>query len=112
MKSEVKEIHMTVQVPDQPQYSRRRRSRQILAGLVVVFLVGVAAVWVANMGSALAGMLGIVCALLGIFLALLERLRLQHEVQMPARSVVASERGQPFYEQIEGLMLAVDKHKG
>src|SRR5205807_6514229 len=47
-----------------------------------------------------------------IFLALLERLRLQHEVQMPARSVVASERGQPFYEQIEGLMLAVDKHKG
>lgn len=104
---------MTVQVLDRQQDSRWRRCRPIFIGLAVLFLVGVAAIWAANLGSVLAGMLGIVCTLLGILLAVLQwQPRPQFAAQVRAGEISANEHGQQFYEQIEGVTLDVNKRKG
>src|SRR2546421_9079863 len=104
---------MTVQVPGNQQYRRRRWSRLIFTGLAVVFLIGVAAFWIANLGSVLAGVLGIVFTLLGILIAFLQwhpQPRLAAQVQ--AGEISANEHSQQFYEQIEGVTLDVNKRKG
>lgn len=105
---------MTVQVPVQQRYRRQRWSRLIFTGLTVVFLIGVAIVWIANLGSVLAGVLSIVFTLLGILIACLTW-RPQPRVTAPglAIGVAAGEQGQrPLYEQIDGVALEVDRHKG
>ena len=104
---------MTVQVPDQ-QHSRRRRNRVVVTGLAIVFLAGVAAIWVTNIGNVLSGVLGIVFTLLGILIAFLQwQPQPQFEAQMQARAISPSEQGQQqFYEQIEGATLGINKHKG
>ena len=104
---------MTVQVPDQQQYNKQRWNRLIFISLAIVFLAGVAAIWVANLGSVLAGVLGIVFTLLGILIAFIQwRPQPLLAAQVQTREIVANEQGQQFYEQIEGMTLEVNKRKG
>ncbi len=105
---------MTVQVPGQQQYSRRRWSRLIFTSLAIVFLIGVAAIWIANLGSILAGALGIVFTLLSILIAFLQwHPHPQLESRVQAGGISANEQSQQqFYEQIEGVTLDVNKRNG
>lgn len=105
---------MTVQVPDQRLYSRRRRKRPVFISLAIVFLVGVAAIWVANLGSILSGILGIVFTLLSILISFLQwQPQARLEAQMHAGEISTSERSQQhFYEQIEGVTPEANKRKG
>src|SRR5947209_19863522 len=97
---------MTVQVPNQQQDSRRKRKRLIFTGFAVVFLIGIAALWIATLGSVLANMFGIVFTLLGILIAFLQwHPQPRLAVQVQAREIAAIEHGQQFYEQIEGVTL-------
>src|SRR6266567_524534 len=106
--------HMTVQVPGQQQYSRRRRKRLVFTGLAVMFLIGVAAIWIANIGSVLSGVFGIVFTLLSMLIAFLQwHPQPRLEAQMQVGGMAASEQNQQqFYEQIEGVALEVNKRKG
>lgn len=100
---------MTAPVSDQ-----QRRKRRIFRGLAIVFLVGVAAIWIVNMGNGLSGVLGIAFTLLGILIAFLQwQPQPRLEVQMLTGGIATNEPvQQQFYQQIEGLTLEVNKRKG
>ncbi len=103
---------MTMQEPDQQQYRRWKRRRLAFRGLALVLLIGVAAFWIVNMGSALSGILGVVFTLLGIFLTLWS---LQPRLELQAQAdggLVRGQAQQHLYEQIEGMVLGVDNRKG
>src|SRR5437868_6655838 len=106
--------HMTVQVPSQQQYGKRGWKRPVFTGLAVVFLIGVAAIWIVNIGNVLSAVFGIVFTLLSLLIAFLQwHPQPRLEVQMQAEGMAASEQGQQrFYEQIEGVALEVNKRKG
>lgn len=103
---------MTMQVPDQRQNGRWKRS--VYTCLAIIFLAGVAIIWFANLGSAFAGALGIVFTLLSILLALLQwRLQSPVEVQVSVGEASVGKQGQqPLYKQINGVVLETNKHKG
>jgi len=85
----------------------------IFTGLAIVFLIGVAAFWIANLGSVLAGVLSIVFTLLGILIAFLQwRPQPQLAPELYAGEISANGRSQHFYEQVEGIMLEASKRKG
>ena len=106
---------MAVQVPDHHHYSRWRRKRLILISVTTIILVGVATIWVINVGNLLSNLLGIVFTLLGILIAFLQWQPQPHvEVQMQIGGEISpSEQGQhQLYEQVKGITFGLSKHKG
>jgi hypothetical protein len=74
----------------------------------------VAIIWIANIGSVLSSVLGIVFTLLSLLIAFLQwQPQLRSEAQVQIQGASAGKQGeQPFYEQIEGMALGVNKQKG
>lgn len=104
---------MTVQMPGQQQKGGRKWRRLLFIGLVLVFLIGVAIVWIANLGNVLASLLSIVFTLLGILIAFLQWPPQVQPAALPATKEKApGERSQSFYEQIEGVTPEITKQKG
>lgn len=105
---------MTVQAQDQQQHSRRGRKRFVLVGITLLLLMGVAAIWIMNVGNVVSGILSIIFTLLGITITLFQwQPHPQLEPRAPIRVIVPDELNQQrFYEQIEGMTPEVNKHKG
>ncbi len=106
---------MAVQVPDQQQSSRRRGrwNRLVLISIAIVFLAGVGTIWMVSIGSVLSGILSIVFTLLSILIAFLQwQPQPRFEAQVQAKEVSVGGQGQrQFYEEIEGVVLEVNKRK-
>jgi hypothetical protein len=105
---------MTVQVQDQQQYSRGKRKRLALMSIALLLLAGIAVIWIVNATSVLSSILSIVFTLLGVMLTLLQwPSQSELNSQISAKSPLSSGQSQKhFYEEIEGIDLAVNKRKG
>jgi len=87
------------------------RKRLAFISGISLFLVGIAAVWIVNVGNMLSNILGIVFTLLGTLFAILQWPPPHPQISSTVAS--SNKARQPsFYEQIEGITLEMDKQKG
>lgn len=98
---------MTVQVQNQEHKRRGTWRRFAFISLALLLLMGIAVVWIVNVTSVLSSILSVVFTLLGVLLTLL-----QWPPPPNAQALASGQSRKPFYEEIEGLELAVNKRKG
>ncbi len=105
---------MTVQVSEQQPPGGRRRKRLLLTVLALVFLTGIATIWMFSAGGNLPTVFGIVFTLLGILIAFFQwQLPVSVEAQAGTAGVPTGESPpSSLHEQAQGMVLGVSKHKG